>query len=45
MNKVGIRIRIHNIEIKTQEGTLNTDMVEPASAVWCRCVAPGSVGL
>ena len=28
MNKVGIRIIIHNIEIKTQEGTLNTNMVK-----------------
>ena len=45
MNKVGIRIIFHNIEIKTQEGTLNTNVVEPALVVWCRCEAPGHAGL
>ena len=33
MNKLGIRIMINNLEIKTQVATLKTNMVEPALAV------------
>ena len=33
MNKLGIRIMINNLKIKTQEATLKTNMVEPVLAV------------
>ena len=36
MNQLGVRIKIHDIEIRTKEASLKTNMVEPAWVIYTK---------